>query len=71
MDHNNKQICKARNVGSWETNLRRIRSIRSACTETARVKIRSIDSGTAVNWLTIRYICKYYFTNRVVNKSNF
>ena len=28
-------------------------SIRSACTETARVTIRSIDSGTAVNWLTL------------------
>jgi len=23
LDNNNKQICKARNVGSWETNLRR------------------------------------------------
>jgi len=25
--YNNKQICKARNVGSWETNLRRMISI--------------------------------------------
>ena len=27
-NNNNKKICKARNVGSWETNLRRITSKR-------------------------------------------